>query len=191
MSNLTIREHEKTTYPPRTYYNATQSGTTLALAVDLTTAGEVLTKKMAGKKYIGFKLSTNLFAEEVAEKVIEKMKADGSTTLNIAGNGEYTLKEYGYNQADINEFVYHVVKNIHDQYPLTKIFTGGQTGADMAGAVAGAALGIETEVTLPKGFMQKLASGKTVWNTQKQVEDQVLNGVKSLSVNQKRSKLRM
>jgi len=77
-----------------------------------------------------------------------------SITLNIAGNGIYTLKDYGYTQQQIDEFVYDLLKAVISSPKLNVkiglIRSGGQTGVDEAGAKAGARLGIKTFVLAPK-----------------------------------------
>lgn len=180
IENLLVREHESPKYPPRTLYNATSADVTLALAVDMESAGEKLTHKMAGKKYIGFQLEKNVFAEDIAEALAARLKNDNAQSLNIAGNGVYTFDKFGYTQEQINFFVYHVIKNTIEIYPIKKIYTGGQTGVDIAGAIAGYALGIETEVTFPKGYMQKTKEGKTIWNKKEDIEKHILEAAAKL-----------
>lgn len=183
MSNLNVKEHTSPKYPPRTYYNATSSDVTLALAVDLTTAGEKLTHKAAGEKYIGFQLNDELSILDVARPLYRKLKNVNAESLNIAGNGIYTLSKFNCDQEFINQFVYWIIKQVHEHHPLKKIYTGGQTGVDIAGAVAGCALGIETEVTLPNGYIQRFEDGKDITQTKEQVEEQILSWVNKLNLN--------
>ncbi len=103
-------------------------------------------------------------------------------TINIAGNGIYTLHKHGLNQAYVNELVYNVLKIALKDGTLKRIYTGGQTGVDLAGAVAGYALGIPTEVTLPKGFKQRFADGIDVDGTEDSIREQIYNGVKQLPI---------
>jgi hypothetical protein len=179
---LTVNEHSSAKYPPRTAYNAKTAGTTLALAVDLTTAGEKLTKKLAEERYIGFELKDDSNSIDIARALYRKMKTDNSNTLNIAGNGIYTLSEHGCSQQFINQFIYEIVAQVHHFLPIAKIYTGGQTGADIAGAVAGFALGIPTEVTLPNGFKQRFEDNVDVDGTREKVIAQIEEGAKALPV---------
>lgn len=183
MSELLIKEHSSDKYPPRTYYNATSSDVTLALAVDLTTAGERLTHKAAGEKYIGFQLVDDLSVLDVSRALYKKLNQVNAKSLNIAGNGIYTLSKYNCDQEFINQFVYWILKQVHEHYPLKKIYTGGQTGVDIAGAVAGHALGIETEVTLPKGYIQRFENNKDVVQTKEMVTKQIIDWVAKLNLN--------
>lgn len=180
IEKLLVKEHESPKYPPRTLYNATSADVTIALAVDMESAGEKLTHKMAGKKYIGFQLEKNVFAEDVAEELAARLKKENAQSLNIAGNGIYTFEKFGYSQEQINFFVYHILKNTIEIYPIKKIYTGGQTGVDIAGAIAGYALGIETEVTFPKGYMQKTKDGKTIWNKKEDIEKYIVDAATQL-----------
>lgn len=179
---LTVNEHSSEKYPPRTAYNAKSAGVTLALAVDLTTAGEQLTKRLAEDRYIGFELKDDTNSIDIARALYRKMKEDNVDTLNIAGNGIYTLSKHGCSQQFINQFVYEIVAQVHHFLPIRKIYTGGQSGADIAGAVAGFALDIPTEVTLPKGFKQRFENNVDVNGTREGVVAQIEQGAQALPV---------
>lgn len=178
--NLYVKEHSSEKYPPRTYYNAKSGDVTLALAVDLTTAGEKLTKNAAGDKYIGFALTPDTTTLDIARQLYKKLKDSNAKTLNVAGNGIYTLKKHGCNQEFINQFVYEIIAQVHKFHPLERIFTGGQTGVDIAGAVAGYALGIPTEVTLPNGYRQRFEHTDII-QKQDVIIEQITSGALSLT----------
>ncbi len=173
---LIINEHKSAKYPPRTYYNATSAGVTLAMAVNLHTAGELLTKKAAGERYIGFQLNDEIDDIVIARQLYKKLKTDNVHTLNVAGNGIYTLSEHGCGQDFINYFTYKVISKVHEHWPIEKIYTGGQTGVDLAGAVTGYLLGIPTEVTLPNGFIQRFEDNKDVNGSREKVFEQIEKG---------------
>lgn len=173
---LIINEHKSAKYPPRTYYNATSAGVTLAMAVNLNTAGELLTKKAAGERYIGFQLNDEIDDIVIARQLYKKLKKDNVHTLNVAGNGIYTLSEHGCGQDFINYFTYKVISKVHEYWPIEKIYTGGQTGVDLAGAVTGYLLGIPTEVTLPNGFIQRFEDNKDVNGSREKVFEQIEKG---------------
>jgi hypothetical protein len=176
-----VQEHSSPTYPPRTYFNAKSGDITLALAVDLTTAGEKLTHKAAGdEKYLGFQLTAETQAIDIARKLYREMKKKNAKTLNIAGNGIYTLVKHGCDQAHINGFLCDVIEKVHQHWPIEKIFTGGQTGVDLAGAVVAKHLGIEALITLPKGYIQRFEDNKDVTQTKEQVEQQIEHWVQLL-----------
>lgn len=176
---LIINEHKSDKYTPRTYYNA-QADVTLALAVDLNTAGEKLTKKAAGEKYIGFHLTDDIDNIQISKDLYKKLKNSNAQSLNVAGNGIYTLSKHGCGQEFINYFTYLIISKVHEYYPIKKIYTGGQTGVDLAGAVTGYLLNIPTEVTLPKGYVQRFEDMKDVIGSREKVFDQIENGAKKI-----------
>lgn len=187
-----VQEHKSEKYTPRTYFNAHSGDVTIALAVDLTTAGEKLTHKAAGEKYIGFHLTDDTMAIDVARALYKFMKQRNAKTLNIAGNGIYTLAKHGCDQHHINSFVLSVVEKVHQYWPIEKIFTGGQTGVDLAGAVAAQYLDIPALVTLPKGFVQRFEDKVDRTHTKEQIEEQInkwTNALKQDEVQLKRPKI--
>lgn len=48
---------------------------------------------------------------------------------------------------------------MHKEEPITKIYTGGQTGVDQAGVIAALALSIPVEVNMPIGFKRRSEFG--------------------------------
>lgn len=172
---LIINEHTSQKYTPRTYYNGKMADVTLALAVDLTTPGEISTKKGAGDKYIGFQLTPDMTTLDIATITIEFMKNKNAKTLNIAGNGIYTLDKHGCSQEFINEYVLEIISTINSHIKIDKIYTGGQTGVDLAGAIAGKYLNIETEVTMPKGYLQRNKYKVDEKHTEEEILNTILN----------------
>lgn len=159
MKNLILEENESSNYKPRTEENAKNADLTIAIALDFKTAGEVLTKELVdkhGKKFIAVRPEGD--PVEKASKIVDKINSfdlPEQITLNIAGNGLYTMRG-ALNQTQADEFAYLLLKNIvHDgrlKSKITKVRTGGQTGFDEAGAKAALKLGIWTTVHMPKGF---------------------------------------
>jgi hypothetical protein len=177
---LTITEHKSSSYAPRTYHNASVADLTIAFAVDFTTAGERLTKKAAGEKYapIALQLPT-ISAARLVWCVCNKINP---SVLNIAGNGIYTLNLQDVNQEQVNQHIYDVLKQATPHLNISKIVSGGQTGADLAGGVAGIALGIPVEMTLPRGFKQRHEDGLDVEHTREEIVEQVRIGVEGLKL---------
>lgn len=174
MTELIVKQDNSPTYPPRTAYNTKSSDVTLALATDLTTRGEQLTYKLAGEqKYLGFELVDDIHTLFVARQLFKKLKEVNGSTVNIAGNGIYTLIKEGCTQEFINQFVYEIIAQTNHFYPIKKIYTGGQTGVDLAGAVAGYKLGIPTEVTLPQGYIQRHEDNKDKTHTKEEIIGQI------------------
>lgn len=171
---ITIREHTSSKYTPRTYYNGKSAEATIALAVDLTTAGEISTKKAAEDRYLGVHLEDSVTSKDVAKSLIAFMREKNATTLNIAGNGIYTLNKYDCSQEHINQFVYEALYFTLKEISIKKIFTGGQTGVDLAGAIAANILNIDAEITFPKGFIQRGIDKVDRAHTMKEIEDQII-----------------
>lgn len=168
--NHKITEHKSSSYAPRTYHNASSADLTLALAIDFNTAGEKLTHKAAGDKYLAISWNTDYII--AARGVYKAMKKRNASSLNIAGNGIYTWQKYGVNQHDINVYLYSVLSLVHKHLPIQKIVSGGQTGVDLAGGVVAEVLGVESVMTLPKGFKQRFADGKDIEQGEQSVHSQ-------------------
>lgn len=162
MSELIIKEHKSASYAPRTYHNASVADFTMALAVDHNTAGEKCTQKAAGDKII--KLDWSLAYLSMARQLWKYMNNLDvkEPTINIAGNGIYTFYKHNVSQEVVNRIVFDMLLKVHEHWKIGKIVCGGQTGTDLAGAVAAYKLGIDCEVTLPKGFKMRFQDGKDV-----------------------------
>jgi hypothetical protein len=149
---LTVNDHKSSGYRERTKFNADSADVTVAIAKDFTTAGERLTRTVAGNRYTHFGFGD---ARKDGRALAQLMQQRGATSLNVAGNGIYTLAKHGMTQAEVNQHVYELLSEAHAINPITKIVSGGQTGVDIAGAVAAKALGIDAVITLPQGFLQR------------------------------------
>ena len=175
---VSVKESSASGYAERTKHNANSADVTIAFAIDHTTAGERLTARLAGNKLVKFESSL----KEFAEAIIAKLKSVNGTSINVAGNGIYTWAKSGGTQEAINQRMFKVLKMVKEQHPaLNKIVTGGQTGSDLAGAIAAKALGIPVEVTMPKGFLQRGADGKDFTQTQAAVIKQIEDGAAALN----------
>jgi hypothetical protein len=179
---LTILEHTSKSYGPRTYANAHKGNVTIAIAVDYNTAGEKLTHKAAGKKYIALPPEDDWIVN--ARRLWKKLTGSnitGKCVVNVAGNGIYTLAKHGVSQDEVNLYVYRVLGKVHTYFHIDEIISGGQTGVDLAGGVAGVALDIPTTLLLPKGFVQRHENGIDVCHTEEEIREQVIRGVEHLS----------
>lgn len=158
---LLIKEHKSASYAPRTYHNASQ-GVTLAIAVDFTTAGEKLTHKAANGRIVQIDWFNTLDKLYPARALYSALKKYNCHVVNVAGNGIYTLAKHGVTQAEANQYVFDILGLVNHHWPITQVVSGGQTGMDIAGLVAGVALGIETTGTWPKGYKMRFEDGKDV-----------------------------
>jgi hypothetical protein len=184
MTTLSILEHASANYKPRTIHNAVKADVTLAFAFDFLTAGEQLTKQAAGVlKYVPLDLhnrAVEVWAKKAGHFIWESDYCKGrKITVNIAGNGIYTLKKFGWGPANINKTVYWTLMHLIANYGIRfeKIVCGGQTGADLAGAVAGVALHLPVEVTMPHGFRYRAADGRDYNSTEETIRTMIMNGL--------------
>jgi hypothetical protein len=180
MSNLFVLSHASSKYSPRTYENARSADFTFALAADLNTAGEKLTKKAAGAHFLAVEWTNNTTSLEVARLLFQSLKMWSAHSINVAGNGMATLARHGLTQAQANQIIYEVLAQVHAHWPLTHIRSGGQTGVDLAGAVAGVALGIPTTVLLPLGFIQRDEYGTDAAHSPDFIREQIQSQSKLL-----------
>lgn len=163
-------EHTQTGYAMRTWDNARLSDLTVAFAIDFTTPGEILTRKAAYGKYFKVKLRNPehcyLYNQEYRE-LLNLIISKKVTKINIAGNGVYTLKDF-FTQETLNGTIYGFLKAVFERViqqgepPITTIRSGGQTGADQAGLLAGDKLGLETICLAPKNWMFRDITGRDI-----------------------------
>ena len=103
-------------------------------------------------------------------------------SLNIAGNGIYTMKGK-YTQQQVDDFTYELLKQVLNSPKLINkiesIRTGGQTGFDEAGAKAGIRLGIPTTILAPKGWTFRNANGQDISDEQ-QFKERFNNKTKTI-----------
>jgi len=174
-ASITFQEDSSTNYKNRTIKNAS-ADTTIALAVDFNSAGEQLTArtvKEQGKTLIKIDANRLEVTPERVKHIVDILNSIPQTTLfseislNIAGNGIYTMKGK-YTQAQVDEFTYQllnaVTKSPDLKVEIGSIRTGGQTGFDEAGAKAGMRLGIPTTILAPKGWKFRDQSGTDISN---------------------------
>lgn len=184
MAILEVLAHPSDKYGPRTWANAGEAGLTVAFASDFSTAGERLTHKAAGDRYLGIQLSQESFnrdgALHAARLLFRAVRAAQVSVLNVAGNGIYTLDRAGINQELANRFVGSVIAMVHKHYPLRKVISGGQTGIDIAGAVAGVYLRVDTKVLLPRGFIQRARDRTDAAHSADEIRLQIETGARAL-----------
>ena len=172
---IEILEHTSSSYGPRTYANAHNSDVTIALAVDYTTAGERLTHKAAGDKYLRLDLEESW--KDNARLLWHWIYpyTDGRV-VNVAGNGIYTLNRARISQKAVNNYVFQMLEIVHQHAPIDKIISGGQTGVDIAGGWAAVKIGIDCVLTLPKGFKQRGVDGIDRDHTREEILQQLYEG---------------
>ena len=142
-----------TSYPVRTRENAEWSDITIALAEDFSTAGERLTQRVAGTKYVSHSLSSSNNPQAIADSIYDQIASKGKVKdlkLNIAGNGIYTLNQ---SQEYYNNLLTEVLSILQSKgVTISAIRSGGQTGIDEAGIIAAQRLGIPSIVHTTSDF---------------------------------------
>lgn len=179
VQKIRLVAHESYSYVPRTGDNARGADVTVAFAVDFSTAGERLTKREAGPRFVAIP-----FGEEpglAAEALVKFLAARKGSTLNVAGNGVYTLAAHGVSQDQANLWVFEVLSRVHAQHPLSSVRSGGQTGIDQAGLVAAIALGIPAYGLYPKSFRRRNEEGQEIHSTAAKLEEELLSQAAKLA----------
>ena len=181
---LTVSQSDSEGYRARTIHNARQADVTLAIAADMNTAGERLTHSCAGSKYLGFVLSSELSPRAVAHSLGQFMHERKASSLNVAGNGLYSLSRYPFIaehrlalehglQFVVNLYMLQVLAHTAQRVSFTHVYSGGQTGFDMAGIAAAMVLGIPATATLPKGYRQRFEDNKDVYSSESAIKEQL------------------
>jgi hypothetical protein len=165
-SMVDFEEEQSHGYKIRTIKNASADAT-IAFAVDFSTGGEVLTKTSVieqGNKYIPIDVHdiNSILQLEAAIHALNDCKAK---TLNIAGNGLYTMKGR-FTQQEVDKMTYGVLNHILcSPKLLTKIElirSGGQSGFDEAGIKAAIKLNIPALILAPKGWLYRDVDGTDI-----------------------------
>lgn len=180
MRTLTLEEHISHSYGPRTYLNAGFSDMTAAFAVNFNTAGEILTEKAAKGRILQFEITKDFDPTQAARTLYKYMKEHHYKTLNIAGNAANTFHAYGFNQYQINEWIYRVLALVHKYLGIERIRSGGQTGADLAGAVASVVLNIPAIITYPNQYRQRLVEGTDIIQSHDEALDTIMRYAQKL-----------
>jgi hypothetical protein len=172
---ITLNEHTSASYVPRTFHNAVTSDLTIAVAINYYTGGEKLTHKAAGEKFLALPFREPMI--ENARRLFIACRDRNVKVLNVAGNGISTYIKHGITREQVNQYIYDLLKLVVQHWPLEKVISGGQTGADIAGGIAAHKLGIDTELTFPKGFRQRDEDGIDRDHTREEILAQIEQGV--------------
>lgn len=178
MAEMRLVEDTSWSYAPRTWHNAKSADLTIAVALDYTTHGEALTKKAAGDRFLALPFNTPV--EENARVLTDYVHERQVKVLNVAGNGIHTFTKAGVWEQTVFLYIYLLLRTAHAEVPFSKIISGGQTGADIAGIIAARKLGIDFEATFPKGYRQRNANGQDSAHTFEEIVQQIENAVRIL-----------
>lgn len=170
-TNTTFVEEPTNGYRNRTIKNA-KADATIAFAIDFNTAGERLTKNSViqqGKKYIPIDTNNPEITDTLVESIVSQLNEVNAKSINIAGNGIYTLKDK-YTQEQVDNYVYELLSRVLNspnlKTPIATIRSGGQTGYDEAGIKAAQRLGIVNGILAPKGWAFRDINGKDIYDEQ-------------------------
>lgn len=176
IEGITFTEDSSQGYRERTIKNAS-ADMTIALAYDENSAGEKLTKNSVisqGKAYQMIRIPDRASTptpdfkptRDAVDTVVSKLNTVNATSVNIAGNGLYTMRNAGYNQEEIDKMTYNFLKAVVEspnlKTKITLVRSGGQTGFDEAGVKAAARLGIPALVLAPKGWKYRDVRGTDI-----------------------------
>jgi hypothetical protein len=172
---ILFEESKYSGYTERTVTNASADATIL-FSQNFNSSGTILTVKSVieqNKKLIQIDLNNFKISQDRIDKTVQMLNSVGAKTINIAGNGMYTLSrsKSSLTQKQIDNFVFEFLSQVvvHPQLEnkVELIRSGGQTGVDESGAKAGFKLGIKTLVYCPNGWMFVGGNGKTIKNEEK------------------------
>lgn len=171
-----IIENTERNYRHRTIANAEWSDITLAFAADFSSPGELTTKRAAGDKFIGRLLTQNdlshlndaLYWEKEGEGLAGLIRSnpnfrEDGIYLNIAGNSMVALSRNGFSSEAVNDIILNVIRQmLNSGIRIKEIRSGGQTGADEAGIIAGQRLGLKCSILAPKGYRIHYREGEEI-----------------------------
>lgn len=177
---IILHEHKSTSYAPRTFHNAVTADLTIAVAVNYYTGGEKLTHKAAGEKFLALPFDHPVV--ENARLLFKECQKRDVKILNVAGNGIATYAKAGVTRQEVNQYLYDMLALVTRHWPILKVISGGQTGADIAGAIAAHRLGIDVELTYPNGYRQRDEDGEDRNHTPEDIMAQIQQGAEMLVV---------
>lgn len=178
--NLHLNQDQSYSYKDRTIFNAENSDLTIYFAdKNHTESGGAKLTSRHSKSFCLVQVPTHInFA---VEAVLGTLEGIAEPTINVAGNGIARFPAY-MTQNNINAFIYNTIKKIHAKKPIKMIRSGGQTGADWGGIIAGVALEIETVATFPLHYRQRDKFGKDFTNNTEQLCDRIRSDLDKISL---------
>jgi len=160
--------------------NINEADVVFGLGTKFTTPDEKLVQQRAGavNKWYGLKIGSkseapkNLIPPQNAiDLMVSNLSKMKGNVVNIVGNDIAQLAKDGYTQAEIDKYIYNILKEVVKDYPISKIISNGQTGIAEASIKAAKKLGIPVKIRAFTGYALRtqapyLASGlKSTKNT--------------------------
>ncbi len=159
-------------YASRTKKNCSADAT-ICLSVNHDSPGTKLTKKSTkeqNKLYIPLDGNDLVLTDKRINKTIDLFNIHKVKTLHFAGNGLFSMKNK-WTQKELDVFVFELFTNVFFnpqlENKIEQVISGGQTGADEAGAKAAYFLGIKTTIRSPKGWKFRDENGQDIYNEKK------------------------
>lgn len=141
--------------------NVNEADGTFGIGVDFSTKDEKHAETKAGQKnqWYGLKLGAKSMAPknftpsaDAVAQIVKNLQETGGPVMHIIGNDISVLEKQGYKQADIDKYVYNILKEVVKQFPITKIISNGQTGIAEASIKAAKRLGIPVKIRAFKNY---------------------------------------
>ena len=163
---INFETSDSDSYPERTKQNVESADLTIAFVVNEDSPGTRLAAGLSADNFTPFHvinindLNNRRQREEHIANVIRSMNGvGGPSAINVAGNN---ITHAGMpDQETLDQLVQTFLSDIHNESDngIESIRSGGQTGADEAGAKAGVVMGIPTTVLSPRNWMFRTSDG--------------------------------
>jgi hypothetical protein len=166
-------------YRERTKINARESDLTLYFhhPSHANSKGRILTEEHSVLFYPIELPVRNLDA--VVNDIVARLQSIPFPIVNIAGNAIYRFP-VEVSQQKINEQIYDVLSAVSKRKRIFQLRSGGQTGADWGGIVAGALLEIPIHALFPEGFRQRNRARKDIVRTAAQIFELIVEDAENL-----------
>jgi hypothetical protein len=141
--------------------NVNEADGTFGIGVDFSTKDEKHAETKAGQKnkWYGLKLGSKTSSPknftpsaDSINQIVKNLIETGGPVMHIIGNDIAILEKQGYNQQDIDKYVYNILKEVVKQFPIQKIISNGQTGIAEASIKAAKRLGIPVKIRAFTGY---------------------------------------
>jgi len=147
--------------------NINEADAVFGLGTSFTTTDEKVVEQRAGKegKWYGVKIGSkkdapkNLVPPQASiDQMVKNLSQMKGGVVNIIGNDMAQLAKEGYTQAEIDKYIYNILKEVTDQYPITQLISNGQTGIAEASIKAAKKLGIPVKIRAFTGYKLRSAA---------------------------------
>ena len=147
--------------------NINEADGVFGLGTNFKTKDEKVVEERAGKenKWYGIKLGKKASApknltpsQDSIDQIVKNLSQMKGNVINIVGNDIAELAKEGYSQADIDKYIYNILKEVVKQFPISKIISNGQTGVAEASIKAAKKLGIPVKIRAFSGYQLRTSA---------------------------------